>query len=102
MSSKSRTSQAPDVPTVDEAGVSGYDVGVWFGVLTVAGTPREIVQRLNSEVDKIVKDPEFVERLAQFGFSTSDAMTPDLLRMRVRTETELWRKIATDIELKPQ
>jgi len=40
--------------------------------------------------------------LAQFGFSTSDAMTPHLLRMRVRTETERWRKIAQDIELKPQ
>jgi tripartite-type tricarboxylate transporter receptor subunit TctC len=67
-----------------------------------AGIPAEIVQRLNREVDKIVNDREFVERLAQFGFSTSDAMTPDLLRMRVRTETERWRKIARDIELKPQ
>jgi tripartite-type tricarboxylate transporter receptor subunit TctC len=74
----------------------------WFELVGPAGIPAEIVQRLNREVDKIVKDREFVERLAQFGFSTSDAMTPHLLWMRVRTDTERWRKIAQDIELKPQ
>src|SRR5439155_11602147 len=47
VSTKSRTPHAPQVPSVDEAGVPGYDVSVWFGVLTVAGTPRDIVQRLN-------------------------------------------------------
>ena len=91
----------PDIPTIAET-YPGLVIEGWFELMGPAGIPAEIVQRLNSEVDKIVKDPEFVERLAQFGFSTSDAMTPDLLRMRVRTETELWRKIATDIELKPQ
>src|SRR5262245_890900 len=47
VSTKARTPQAPEVPSVDEAGVPGYEVSVWFGVLTVAGTPREIVNRLN-------------------------------------------------------
>jgi tripartite-type tricarboxylate transporter receptor subunit TctC len=74
----------------------------WFELVGPAGLPAEIVQRLNREIDKIVKDREFVERLAQFGFSTSDAMTPHLLTMRVRTDTEHWRKIARDVEMKPQ
>src|SRR5258706_6316132 len=53
VSSRSRSASAPEIPTLDEAGVPGYDVGVWFGVLTVAGTPREVVQRLNTEMVKI-------------------------------------------------
>ena len=55
VSSRTRSGQAPEIPTVDESGVPGYDVGVWFGVLTVAGTPREIVQRFNAEM---VRDPQ--------------------------------------------
>jgi len=90
-----------DIPTIAET-YPGLVIEGWFELMGPAGIPAEVVQRLNSEVDKIVKDPEFIERLAQFGFSTSDAMTPDLLRMRVRTETDLWRKIAQDIDLKPQ
>src|SRR3954447_1070187 len=54
VSSKARTALAPEVPSVDEAGVPGYDVTVWFGVLTVAGTPREVVQRLNAEMVRIL------------------------------------------------
>jgi len=101
VSGAKRFFKLPDIPTIAET-YPGLVIEGWFELMGPAGIPAEIVQRLNSEVDKIVKDPDFVERLAQFGFSTSDAMTPDLLRLRIRTETELWRKIAKDIELKPQ
>jgi tripartite-type tricarboxylate transporter receptor subunit TctC len=101
VSGPKRFYKLPDIPTVAET-YPGLVIEGWFELVGPAGIPAEIVQRLNREVDKIVKDREFVERLAQFGFSTSDAMTPHLLRMRVRTETERWRKIAQDIELKPQ
>jgi tripartite-type tricarboxylate transporter receptor subunit TctC len=101
VSGAKRFYKLPDIPTIAET-YPGLVIEGWFELMGPAGIPAEIVQRLSSEIDKIVKDPEFVERLAQFGFSTSDAMTPDLLRMRVQTETELWRKIAKDIELKPQ
>jgi tripartite-type tricarboxylate transporter receptor subunit TctC len=101
VSGTKRFFKLPDIPTISET-YPGLVIEGWFELMGPAGIPAEIVQRLNSEIDKIVKDPEFIERLAQFGFSTSDAMTPDLLRMRVRTETELWRKIAQEIDLKPQ
>jgi len=101
VSGAKRFYKLPDIPTIAET-YPGLVIEGWFELVGPAGIPAEIVQRLNREVDKIVKDREFVERLAQFGFSTSDAMTPHLLRMRVRTDTERWRKIAQDIELKPQ
>jgi tripartite-type tricarboxylate transporter receptor subunit TctC len=101
VSGAKRFFKLPDIPTIAET-YPGLVIAGWFELMGPAGIPAEIVRRLNSEVDKIVKDPEFIERLAQFGFSTSDAMTPDLLRMRVRTETELWRKLVQLIDLKPQ
>ena len=93
VSGAKRFFKLPDIPTIAET-YPGLVIEGWFELMGPAGVPAEIVQRLNSEVDKIVKDREFVERLAQFGFSTSDAMTPHLLTMRVRTDTEHWRKIA--------
>ena len=101
VSGAKRFYKLPDIPTIAET-YPGLVIEGWFELLGPAGIPPDIVQRLNREVDKIVKDREFVERLAQFGFSTSDAMTPHLLKMRVQTEIERWRKIAQDIELKPQ
>jgi tripartite-type tricarboxylate transporter receptor subunit TctC len=101
VSGAKRFYKLPDIPTIAET-YPGLVIEGWFSLVGPAGVPAEIVQRLNREVDKIVKDRDFVERLAQFGFSTSDAMTPHLLTMRVRTDTELWRKIVQDIELKPQ
>jgi len=101
VSGAKRFFKLPDIPTIAET-YPGLVIEGWFELVGPAGISPEIVQRLNHEVDKIVKDREYVERLAQFGFSTSDAMTTDLLRMRVRTDTERWRKIAQDIELKPQ
>src|SRR5258705_6098801 len=67
VSSRSRSASAPEIPTLDEAGVPGYDVGVWFGVLTVAGTPREVVQRLNTEMVKILTSAEVKERFGRMG-----------------------------------
>src|SRR3954467_3000052 len=89
VSSKARSSQAPEVPSVDESGVPGYDVSVWFGVLTVAGTPREIVQRLNTEMVKILTSPEVKERFAKTGVEVV-AGSPEHFQRFLNAEVARW------------
>src|SRR6185295_3341293 len=99
VSSKARSAMAPEVPTVDEAGVPGYDVGVWFGVLTVAGTPPEIVRRLNNEMVKILTSPEIKERFGKMGVEVV-AGTPEHFSQFLRSEVSRWAKVVQDAGIK--
>ena len=99
VSSKARTSLAPEIPTVDESGVPGYDVGVWFGVLTVAGTPREIVQRLNADMVKILASPEIRERFGNTGVEVI-AGTPEQFSTFLKSEVARWAKVVQDANIK--
>ncbi|HKC53987.1 MAG TPA: tripartite tricarboxylate transporter substrate binding protein [Burkholderiales bacterium] len=99
VSSKTRTSLAPEIPTVDESGVPGYDVGVWFGVLTVAGTPREIVQRLNTDMVKILASPEIRERFGNTGVEVV-AGTPEQFSTFLKSEVARWAKVVQDANIK--
>jgi tripartite-type tricarboxylate transporter receptor subunit TctC len=99
VSSKARTPFASDIPTVDEAGVPGYDVGVWFGVLTVAGTPREIVQRLNTEMVKILSSAENKERFGKMGVEVV-AGSPDQFSQFLKSEVARWAKVIQDAGIK--
>jgi tripartite-type tricarboxylate transporter receptor subunit TctC len=99
VSTKSRTPFAPEVPSVDEAGVPGYDVGVWFGVLTVAGTPREIVQRLNSEMVRILSSAEVKERFGKGGVEVV-AGTPEHFAGFLKGEVDRWAKVVRDARIK--
>ena len=99
VSSKRRSAMAPEVPSVDEAGVPGYDVGVWFGVLTVAGTPREIVQRLNTEMVRILASPEVKERFGRMGVEVV-AGTPDHFSQFLRSEVARWARVVQDANIK--
>ena len=95
VSTKSRTPLAPDVPSVHEAGVPGYDVSVWFGVLTVAGTPREIVNRLNSEMVKILTSAEVKERFGKMGVEVV-AGSAEHFAGFLKSEVERWGKVVRD------
>jgi len=99
VSSKARSSQAPEVPTVDESGVPGYDVGVWFGVLTVAGTPRDVVQRLNTEVVRILTSPEVKQRFGKLGVDVV-AGTPEHFSQFLKSEVARWAKVVQDANIK--
>jgi tripartite-type tricarboxylate transporter receptor subunit TctC len=99
VSSKARTSLAPEIPTVDESGVPGYDVGVWFGVLTVAGTPREIVQRLNTDMVKILASPEIRQRFGNAGVEVV-AGTPEQFSTHLKREVSRWAKVVQDANIK--
>jgi tripartite-type tricarboxylate transporter receptor subunit TctC len=99
VSTKARTPLAPEVPSVDEAGVPGYDVSVWFGVLTVAGTPREIVNRLNNEMVKILTSAEIKERFGKMGVEVV-AGTPEHFASFLKTEVGRWAKVVSDAGIK--
>ena len=99
VSSKTRTALAPEIPTVDEAGVPGYDVGVWFGVLTVAGTPRDVVQRLNSEMVKILTSAEVKERFGKMGVEVV-AGTPEHFSQFLKSEVARWAKVVQDANIR--
>ena len=99
VSSKSRSAFAPEIPTVDEAGVPGYDVGVWFGVLTVAGTPRDIVQRLNTEMVKILTSAQVKERFGKMGVEVV-AGTPEHFSQFLKSEVARWAKVVQDAGIK--
>jgi tripartite-type tricarboxylate transporter receptor subunit TctC len=99
VSTKSRTVLAPEIPSVDESGVPGYDVSVWFGVLTVAGTPREIVQRLNGEMVKILGSREVKERFARMGVEVV-AGAPEQFSQFLKSEVARWAKVVQDAGIK--
>jgi tripartite-type tricarboxylate transporter receptor subunit TctC len=99
VSTKARTPLAPDVPSVDEAGVPGYDVSVWFGVLTVAGTPRDVVQRLNTEMVKILTSSEIRERFGKMGVQVV-AGTPEHFSQFLKGEVDRWAKVVRDAGIK--
>ena len=62
-----RSTALPDVPTLAEAGLKGFNKGTWFGVLAPAATPKEIVAKLNTEMVKIIQSPEFRKRMEEIG-----------------------------------
>lgn len=62
-----RSAALPDVPTLEEAGLKGFNIGTWFGVLAPAATPKDVVARLNSEMVKIIHSPDFARRMDEIG-----------------------------------
>ena len=99
VSTRTRTPLAPEVPSVDEAGVPGYDVSVWFGVLTVAGTPREIVNRLNAEMVKVLTSTEVKERFGRMGVEVV-AGSPEHFSTFLKSEVERWAKVVREANIK--
>ena len=85
----------PDLPTVDEAGVRGYEVFAWQGMVAPVGTPRDIIARLNAEVTKAMGDPGLRQKMAEVGFEFSPG-TPEQLREIMKAETTKWAQIVRE------
>jgi tripartite-type tricarboxylate transporter receptor subunit TctC len=92
ITSLERSRAVPDVPTVAESGLPGYEVTQWYGVLVPAGTPQQIVTRLNSECVKIVRGPEFSARLVAEA-SIPGGTTPDAFGAYLKEEVAKWVKV---------
>ena len=82
----------PELPTLAEAGVSGYESGVWFGLAVPAGTPREIVAKLNAEAIKGTKAPDYVKRMTELGYNIMGS-SPEQMGEMLRGEVTRWGPI---------
>ena len=87
-----RSAALPELPTMQEAGVKGYESSAWYGVLAPAGTPADIVNKLNAEIVGILKQPETNERLSQEG-AEPVGNTPAQFGAHIKSEIEKWRKV---------
>ena len=90
-----RWSELPEVPTLAEAGVAGYEATLWLNISGPAGMPAEIVQRLNTEIAKALKDPE-VQKNFHSGGVEATSMGPQELERFMRSEYEKWGKVVRD------
>jgi tripartite-type tricarboxylate transporter receptor subunit TctC len=100
VTSKARTPQWPDAPAAAEA-VPGYESGGWFGWVGPAGMPREIVARLNEEINRAMKHPDIVEKLSAAGL-TMLYESPDFFAELIRSEHAKYGKLVKAIGFKPQ
>jgi tripartite-type tricarboxylate transporter receptor subunit TctC len=82
----------PDLPTVAEAGVKGYESGVWFGIMVPAATPRDIVMKLNAAAVQAAKAPEFIKRMTDLGYNIIPG-TPEQMESMLKAELARWAPI---------
>jgi tripartite-type tricarboxylate transporter receptor subunit TctC len=97
----SRLAAEPNVPTLAESGVPGYDVPIWHGLIGPKGMPRAAVERVNGEINKMMQAKETVDLLQSDGVSPAGG-SPEAFRDRIRNEVQLWRKAVADTGVKIQ
>lgn len=93
-----RASAAPDLPTLEELGVKGFDSQGWFALLAPAGTPQPVMQRINAEVNKILATAEFRERLQKVGADPVGGSSDDF-RRRIQSETQRWGQVIQSAQI---
>jgi tripartite-type tricarboxylate transporter receptor subunit TctC len=94
-----RAAALPDVPTVSEAGVPGYEMNSWYGVLAPAATPQDIVNKAGTEIARIVKLPQVRERLSHEGLEPAGT-TPQAFAAYIKVEVAKWAKVARSAGIK--
>ena len=95
MTTQNRSRVLPEVPTVQEAGIRGFDVSVWYGIFAAAGTPATIVQKLNAEIIKAMRSPEAKDKIESAGYDIVGS-TPEQLDAHVKSEITRWAKVVKD------
>ena len=101
VTSARRSVALPDVPTIAESGLAGYDSTQWYGVLAPAGTPRPVVARLHDEIVRALRDPDVMKRLAADGAEPVGS-TPEDFAAFIRSESEKWAKVAAAAGIRPE
>ncbi|MBO9353541.1 tripartite tricarboxylate transporter substrate binding protein [Bordetella petrii] len=99
ISTKKRASAMPELPTVDESGLPGFDVGSWFGILAPAGTPKPVVDKLNAELTRIINSADMQQLLARQGLDPMP-MSPQAFADYMRQETRKWEDVVRKAGIK--
>lgn len=99
MTDSKRSPAIPEIPTVIEAGVPGYEVDQWYGIIGSAKIPKPIINKINAGIVAAVKDPEVVKRLNADG-STPVGSAPEAFTVYIKAEVEKWRKLSKEAGLK--
>jgi tripartite-type tricarboxylate transporter receptor subunit TctC len=98
-SSIGRSASLPEVPTYEEAGIKGLVLEQWFGVFVAAGTPKEIVARLNAEIVQALADPAIRARYAQSGLEPVGG-TPEEFAAVFRADYQKYRRLVTELKIR--
>jgi tripartite-type tricarboxylate transporter receptor subunit TctC len=101
LASKKRIAAMPELPTIDESGLPGYEASNWWGLVVPAGTPQSIVDRLDREVGQILALPDIMKRFANDG-AEPDPVSQGAFRTFVAAETAKWSKVVKQAGIKPQ
>jgi tripartite-type tricarboxylate transporter receptor subunit TctC len=96
-----REAQFPDLPTVAEQGYPGFEAIQWIGLLTTAGTPREIIERINSEINRALKDPDLIAKFAQQGITPAGGTPADFQRT-IAADLKTWTETARSANIKAE
>ena len=104
ITAKSRLASAPDIPTVDEAGLPGFYMSIWHAIWVPKGTPREVVAKLNGAVREALADPAIRKRFQDLGqeIPTPEQQTPEALRAHHKAETDKWAPLIKAAGIKAQ
>ena len=100
VASPTRISLLPDVPTVAESGLPGFDVSVWWGLVAPGGTPRSVVTRLNAEMQKVLAEPALRERLTALGAVITPGSAEQFAQF-IHAETARWNRVIKAANIKP-
>ena len=98
VTSAKRSPDVPQLPTVAESGIAGFEVGIWYGLLAPAGTPPEIVRKLNAEVRDIVGTEDFRAMMAKQGVTIAPG-TPEQFHVFYEAEMKKWAKVVADAKI---
>lgn len=102
VTSARRASAAPEIPTIAEGGLAGYDAGTWFGLLAPAGTPRHIIVKLHGTVLRALQDPVVRQRYVGDGAEPAPSASPEAFREFIRAEGRKWAKVIRDAKIQPE
>jgi tripartite-type tricarboxylate transporter receptor subunit TctC len=99
---RTRLKSSPDIPTADEAGLSGFFASLWYGLWVPKGTPKDIIARLNATMVQVLADPPVQKRFEELGIEITPLVqqSPEALRAFQKAETERWWPIIRAANLK--